>query len=139
MMDNSDAWGLQDVRNLATIKMASEGGLTLGVATGGTECCLEQFKQKLEVTKAMHSKIQICEDTQIEHVLSKLCLGTNKVNHILRVHVQRLWEKGTTIRQFDECLRGTLDRLFPSLTIIVISRQLWALPWAVWAENQLGM
>ena len=64
----------------------------------------------------MHQKIRICGDTQIEHVLARLCLGTNKVNHILRVHGLGLWQDGHTLKKFDECQKSTLDRLVPGLS-----------------------
>ena len=113
MQENEVAWHLEDLRSLACVKTTDESSLTLGVVTGAIEECSAQLAQKLEVNKAMHQKIRICGDTQIEHVLARLCLGTNKVNHILRVHGLGLWQEGHTIKKFDECQKSTLDRLVP--------------------------
>ena len=114
--ENELAWHLQDVRALATVVSASNPGITLGVATGTLQACKDQLRQKVDVNRSMQRKLQICNDVQTEHVLSRQCLGINKVNHILRVHGAALWRDGEILEQFDQQQRETLDRMFPGLT-----------------------
>jgi hypothetical protein len=78
--------------------------------------CLEQMTQKAKVNKAMQQKVQICGDSQIEYVLSKGCLGVNKVNHILRDHGGLLKGHSSALQSFEDDQRQVLDRLFPGLT-----------------------
>ena len=113
---NSTAWNLEQVRALATVKSATDPGITLGVATGELQVCKDQLLQKVEVNRSMQQKVQICADAQTEHVLNRQCLGINKVNHILRVHGEALWRDREILASFDENQRTTLDRLFPGLT-----------------------
>ena len=109
-------WHLDEVRALATVVPASAPGVTLGVATGTLQACKDQLRQKVDVNRSMQQKLQICSDVQTEHVLSRQCLGINKVNHIMRVHGAALWRDGDVLKQFDQHQRVALDRMFPGLT-----------------------
>ena len=108
-------WGLQQVRELAQVKLASESCVTLGVVTGDVDAFTDQLKQKVEVNRSMQQKVQICNDIQTEHVMLRQCLGINKVNHILRVHGQSLWQEKSTLALIDDVQRSSLDRMFPGI------------------------
>ena len=113
---NSSLWQLEELRRQATLLTPEEANFTLGVAVGGPQAVAEQLQQKVEVVRAMHSKIVICQDVQTENVLSKQSLGIGRINHILRVHGHALLGNPEQIRGFDDIAKTTLDRLFPGLS-----------------------
>jgi hypothetical protein len=113
---NSDTWGVEAVRCLATVSTASAAGPTLGVATGGLDTVKEQLVQKVKVVKAMQQRTAVCCDTQTEHVLNSQSLGIGRVNHFFRVHGHRLARDSAELQAFDDAARCTADRLFPGLT-----------------------
>jgi len=82
----SAAWQTGLGKEKATILFASEGTLTLGVATGPRDVIIEQLDRKTRVVKAMHERVQLCQNPQTEFVLARDSLGVGRVNHILRVH-----------------------------------------------------
>ena len=113
---NATPWQLDGVRALATVATIAEVEPTLGVVTGEPEAVEEQLRQKVEVVKAMQTKVAICQDVQTEHVLNRDSLGIGRVNHILRVHGDMMLRHDTTLGGFDDARGEALDRLFPGLT-----------------------
>ena len=109
-------WQLDLVKEKATVHLASEGTLTLGVATGPPETITNQLEKKTHVVKAMHERVQLCQSPQTEFVLARDSLGVGRVNHILRVHGHRLAEQDGVAAKFDEVGRHSLERLFPGTT-----------------------
>ena len=99
--------------SLASVTTAEAGSITLGVATGPNVFVAAQLVQKSRVVKAMHASIQFSADPQTESVLARQSLGVSKVNHILRVHGDRLAADTTTLDTFDQIGKDSLDRLFP--------------------------
>ena len=61
MERNSNIWRLREVRRLASLLTPEDANLTLGVAIGGPQAIAEQLQQKVEVVRAMHSRIAICQ------------------------------------------------------------------------------
>ena len=116
MGQHSSMWRLDEVRQLATVVMASEPGITLGVATGTAEAVGSQVRKKVQVVRAMQERIAITEDAQTEHVLNRDCLGVGRVNHLLRVHGDKLLRTGGSLDAFDAAAAAEMDRLFPGLT-----------------------
>ena len=45
-----------------------------------------------QVVRAMLRKIPLCQDAQVEYVLQTSCLGTSKINHLLRANGAELEE-----------------------------------------------
>ena len=81
------------MKEVATVRLASDGTLTLGVATGPQRAITEQLDKKTSVVKAMHERVQLCQNPQTEFVLARDSLGVGRVNHILRVHGHSLAEQ----------------------------------------------
>jgi len=116
MFQNAQLWRLEEVRSMASVSLASEGCKTLGVAVGPPEAVAEQLDEKAKVVKAMHERIQICQDPLIEFILLRESLGVGRVNHILRVHGYELAERGGAAAVYDGVGRASMERLFPGLT-----------------------
>ena len=100
----------------AAVSLASKGADTLGVATGPARFVAEQLYRKTKVVKAMHERLQVCQDPQTESVLARGSLGVGRVNHILRVRGHALAERGGVATAFDALGWSTLERLFPGVT-----------------------
>ena len=109
-------WQLAAVRELADVSTAAEPGLTLGVATGRIAAVEEQLDRKAKVVRAMQERVAITHDVQTEHVLNRESLGVGRVNHILRVHGEQLFQSGTALEAFDKAVHEEMDRLFPGLS-----------------------
>ena len=112
----AEEWRLEEVRALATVRTASDPGLTLGVAVGPTDKIEAQLQQKVQVIRAMQERVAIAHDVQTEHVLSSESLGVGRVNHILRVHGDHIARDNEALAGFDASTRAEMDRLFPHLT-----------------------
>ena len=113
---HSAEWRLGVVRLKAAVSLASEGADTLGVATGPASFVAEQLYRKTKVVKAIHERLQLCQDPQTEFVLARESLGVGRVNHILRVHGHALAERGGAATAFYALGRSTLERMFPGVT-----------------------
>ena len=113
---NTVQWQVEQVRTKATVQLAAEGTNTLGVATGPAHFVTAQLETKTAVVKAMHERVQLCQDSQSEFILARESLGVGRVNHILRVHGHHLAENGGATNKFDDVGRRSLERLFPGLT-----------------------
>jgi hypothetical protein len=109
-------WQLDQVRTKASVSLASDGTLTLGVATGSSEFVTSQLQRKTQVVKAMHERVQLCQDPQAEFILARESLGLGRVNHILRVHGHSLVERDGAAAAFDAVGRTSLERLFQGMT-----------------------
>eukprot|EP00973_Karenia_brevis_P033693 4645360-Karenia_brevis.AAC.1 len=72
------------MRLLATVCDPAQRLRTLGAALGGRESQLAQLREKTAVVRAMHDKLRLCGNTQIEYVLSKACLGFSRLTHLMR-------------------------------------------------------
>ena len=103
------------MRLLASVSTAAAGNNTLGVAVGPRQFFAEQLLAKADVIRAMHQRVQLCQDPQTEFVLLRESLGVSRINHILGVHGHTvLQERRAEI--FDEVGRRSLERLFPGFT-----------------------
>ena len=116
LAQHSADWHLDQVRAKAAVSLATEGTLTLGVATGPAEFVTAQLQRKTQVAKAMHERVKLCHDPQTEFVLARDSLGVGRVNHILRVHGHSLLEQSDAAARFDAVGRATLERLFHGVT-----------------------
>ena len=107
---------LDSIAELAAISLTSAGTLTLRVATGPAPFVAEQLARKSKVVRAMHERVQLCQDAQTEVVLARQSLGVGRVCHILRVHGLGLGRANDTALTFDSVGRASLERLFPGIT-----------------------
>ena len=46
----------------------------------------DQLLAKADVIRAMHGRVQLCQDLQTEFALLRESLGVSRINHILRVY-----------------------------------------------------
>ena len=53
----------------------------------------DQLLAEADVIRAMHERVQLCQDPQIEFALLRESLGVSRINHILRVGHTILQEK----------------------------------------------
>eukprot|EP00973_Karenia_brevis_P042942 5945211-Karenia_brevis.AAC.1 len=73
----------------------------------------QQFEKRTEAVTAMLDKLQVCNDAQIELVLSRACLGVSKINHMLRASGFEMRSVDGLLAKFDEVQDMTLRRLCP--------------------------
>ena len=75
-----------DVRSLAKTSAVTTGGITLGVAVGSRQFITDQLLSKADVIRAMHERVQHCQEPQTKFAFLRESLGVSRINHILRVH-----------------------------------------------------
>ena len=75
-----------------------------------------QFREKTKIAGSMLRRLPLCQDAQVELVLQRTCLGTSKVNHLLRASGAELAADGEALRAFDKVQEEGLRRLVPGLT-----------------------
>ena len=102
-------WKIGDVWSLAKTSAVTGGSITLGVAVGSWHLFTDQLLSKADVIRAMHERVQLCQDPQTEFAHLRESLAVSRIHHILRVH-------GHTIPVYDEVGQRSLERLFPGLT-----------------------
>ena len=112
---NNDAWKVDHLQTLATVCKYDTPVLALGGMLGGEQGILDLFSEKTKAAKVIHAKLAQINNTQIEHVLSRVCLGAGKVTHQLRVHGETLAREQQQLAEYDKVQRGTLERLFSGL------------------------
>ena len=105
-------WKISKVRTLATFDITVHGNITLGVAVGPRRCIADQPSAKVDVIRAMHERVQLCQDAQTEFALLRESLAVSRINHILKVHGRTILTEET----FDEVGQGSLERLFQGFT-----------------------
>ena len=71
---------------------------------------------KADVIRAMHERVQLCQDPQTEFALLRESLGVSRINHILRVHGHTMLQERQVAELFDEVNQRSLERLFPGFT-----------------------
>jgi len=116
LYQHSLSWHVERISALASVALASEGTVTLGVATGPSSAVAEQLLQKTKVVQAMHERVQFCQDAQTEFMLARQSLGVSRVNHIFRVHGHSLALSRAVAQKFDDIGEASLERLFPGIT-----------------------
>ena len=68
-----------------------------------------------DVIRAVHERVQHCQDSQTEFALLRESLGVSRVNHILRVRGHTILQEQRAAEIYDEVGRS-LQPLFPGLT-----------------------
>ena len=59
-------WRTGDVQSLAKTSAVTDGSITLGVAVGTRQFIADQLLSKADVIRAMHERVQLCQDPQTE-------------------------------------------------------------------------
>ena len=62
-------WRNGDVRSLAKTLAVTDGSITLRVAVGSRQFITDQLLSKADVIRAMHERVQLCQDAQTEFAL----------------------------------------------------------------------
>ena len=70
-----------------------------------------QFQEKTQVVQSMLQKFPWVRDAQVELVLQRSCLGTAKINHLLRVNGVELSRQKEVLQEFDAVHTSALRRL----------------------------
>ena len=94
----------------------TSGSITLGVAVGPRQYIADQLLDKADVIRAMHERVQLCQDPQRECALLRESLGVSRINRILRVHGHTILQEQRAAEIYDEVGQRSLERLFPGLT-----------------------
>ena len=81
-------WRIHDVQIMAKVSTVTAGSITLGVADGPRQYIADQLLVKADVIRAMHERVQLCQDPQTGCALLRDSLGVSRLNHILRVHLR---------------------------------------------------
>ena len=110
---NAALWQIEELSGLAKVCRPEDRLLSLGAALGGAQARIDHFNEKTRVLKSMHEKIRQCENTQIEMVLSRSCLGLSKSNHLLRSNGSTFHREQHALDEFDKLQAATIQRLFP--------------------------
>ena len=94
----------------------TDGSITLGVAVGSRQFITDQLLSKADVIRAMHERVQLCQDPQTECALLRESMGVSRINRILRVHGHTILQEQSAAAVYDEIGQRSLERLFPGLT-----------------------
>ena len=81
-------WKISEVRTPATVDTPAHGNIPLGVAVGPRRCIEDQLLANVDVIRAMHEQVQLCQDPQTEFVFLRESLGVISISHIIRVWSQ---------------------------------------------------
>ena len=65
-----------DVWSVAETSAVTDGSITLGVAVGSRQFITDQLPSKADVVRAMHERVQLCQDPQTEFALLRESLGS---------------------------------------------------------------
>ena len=79
-------WKVDEVRKLVSVSTAATGSNTLGVAVGPRQFIADHLQAKADVIRAMHERVQLCQDPQTEFALLRENLGVSRIHHILLLH-----------------------------------------------------
>ena len=109
-------WRIRDVQNLAKVSTATAESITLVVAVGPRQFNADQLSAKTDVICAMHERVQLCQDPQMEFALLQESLGVSRINHILRVHGHTILQEQRAADFHDEVGQRSLERLLPGFT-----------------------
>ena len=104
-------WRVRDVQNMAKVSTAIAGSITLGVAVGPRQFIADQLVAKADVIRAMHERVQLCQDPQTVFALLRESLGVSRINHILRVHGHTILQEQRAAEIYDEVGYRSLERL----------------------------
>ena len=74
-------WRIDDVRPLTSVSTAARGSMTLGVTAAPRQHIADQLSAKSRRIRAMHERVQLCQDPQTVFALlhESLCEMFNVV------------------------------------------------------------
>lgn len=124
LQSHRDEGRIDALEELATVCKPDTPVLSLGGMLGGKQAVLDLFSEKTKVAKVVHAKVAQVNQTQVEHVLSRFCLSSCKVSHVLRVHGETLADDSVHLKGYDQVQRGTLERMFPGLETMTDTHKL---------------
>ena len=85
------------------------GRNALGVAGGPRQFITDQLLAKADVIRAMHERVQLCQDPQTDFALVRERLGVSRVNHIMRVHCRTILQEKRAAEIYDEVGQRSLE------------------------------
>ena len=106
-LDNAlSDWKISEVRTKAIVDTATRGAASQ----------TSQLLTTVDVNRAMHERVQLCEDLQTELALSRESLGVSRINHIFKVHDHTIFTEEAAAKTFDEVGQGSVERLCTGFT-----------------------
>ena len=99
-------WSIRDVQNMAKVYTVTAGSITLGVAVGPRQYIADQLLGNADVIRAMHKRVQLCQESQTEFALLRESTGVSRINHILRVHGHTILQELRAAEIYDEVGSG---------------------------------
>ena len=107
---------IDDVKKMTTVSTVTAGSTTHGVAVGPRQFIADQLLAKVDVIRAMHERVQLCQHHEKDVALLREGLGVGRINHILRVHGHDILQEKRAAEIYDEVGQRSLERLFPRFT-----------------------
>ena len=83
----------------------------LGVAVGPRQFIADLLRAKADV-RAVHERVQVCQDSQTEFALLRESLGVSRINHILPVHGHTIMQEQRAAESYDEVGQQSLERFY---------------------------
>ena len=77
-------WKVNDLCLLASVSTVACGSNTLGVAVGPRQILADQLLANADVVRAMHERVQLCQDPETEFALLRESLGVRVGHSILQ-------------------------------------------------------
>ena len=104
------------MQSMARVSTVAAGSTTLAVVVGPRQFIADQLLGKADVIRAMHERVQLCQDPQTEFALPRGSLGVSRIIHMLRVHGHTILQDQRAAEIYDEVGQQSLERLFPDFT-----------------------
>ena len=98
-------WKNDEVQKMAAVSTVTAGSVTLGVAVGRRQFITDQLLAKADVIRALHERVQLCQDPQTECTLQRESLRVSRVKHILRVHGHTILQEKGAAEIYEEIAR----------------------------------
>ena len=112
----SPEWRIRDVQNVTKVSTAIARSIPLGVHVGPRHFIADQLLAKADVIRAMHERVQLCQDLQMEFALFRESLGVSRIDHNLRAHDHTILQEQRAAEIYDVVGQRFLERLFPGFT-----------------------
>ena len=101
-------------QKMAQTSAVTDGSITLGVAHGSRQFIADQLLGKADVIRAMHERVQLCQDPQTEFAFIRESLGVSRINTSCGFTATQSCRSAAEI--YDEIGQRSLERLFPAVT-----------------------
>ena len=91
---------ISEVPALATVVVAVHVNITLWVAVRPRRCIADELLSKMDVVRAMHKRVQLCQDPRTAFAFIREGLGVSRINHTFRVHGHTILTEEAAAKNF---------------------------------------